>query len=58
MKMLYIKFHQNRPINEEFYFLGGRGGGFHKFINFDLNYDGKRMKMLYIKFHQNHKNNE
>ena len=43
MKMLYFKFHQNRPINEEFYFFEGggedpRGLRGPLFINFYLDY--------------------
>ena len=36
MKMLYLKFHQNRPINEESYFFEGVREPL--FINFYLNY--------------------
>ena len=46
--MLYFKFHQNRPINEEFYFFegggegppGGEGAPIYKFLS----------ELLFVKF--------
>ena len=48
MKMLYFKFHQNQPINEEFYFFegggkgppGGEGAPIYKFLS----------ELLFVKF--------
>ena len=58
MKILCFKFHQNRPINEEFDFFEERRGGrdprgvgierVREFINFYLNYSSSIRKCLKI----------
>ena len=62
--MLCFKFQQNRPINEEFYFLEGKGGETPEgkgaliyifFISFTI---GKHMKILCFEFHRNPTINE
>ena len=59
MKVLCFKFHKNRTINEEFFFLRGRGGG-PLFINSYLIsiIIGEHLKMLCLKFKQNFTINE
>ena len=49
MKILCLKFEQNRTLNEQFDFFEGKGGG-----GLNLIFIGKHMKLLCFKFQQNH----
>ena len=56
MKILCSKFHQNRPINEEFDFLRREGGPL-SYISISI-IIGEHMKILCFKFHKNRSINE